>query len=82
MSGLSELGDIELNVPRTRHFRPAETLRGYARRAPEIDHAILAGLVLGLSTRKVGEILLALLGCPVSAGTGPVTPPPNDYRII
>ena len=42
-------------------------LRSYARRAPEIDRVILAGFVLGFSTRKVGEILLALLGCPVSA---------------
>ena len=66
---LSELGDIELNVPRTRHFCPTEILRGYARRAPEIDRAILAGFVLGLSTRKVGEVLLALLGRPVSAAT-------------
>ena len=37
--------------------------------APEIDRAILAGFVLGLSTRKVGETLLALLGRPVSATT-------------
>ncbi len=66
---LSELGDIELNVPRTRHFCPTEVLKSYARRAPEIDRAILAGFVLGLSTRKVGEVLLALLGRPVSAAT-------------
>ena len=44
-------------------------LRSYARRAPEIDRAILAGFVLGLSTRKVGEVLLALLGRKVSAST-------------
>ena len=66
---LSELGDIELNVPRTRHFCPTEVLKSYARRAPEIDRAILAGFVPGLSTRKVGEVLLALLGRPVSAAT-------------
>ena len=66
---LSELGDIELNVPRTRHYCPSEILKSYARRAPEIDRAILAGFVLGLSTRKVGEVLLALLGRPVSATT-------------
>ena len=64
---LSELGDIELNVPRTRHFCPTGVVKSYARRAPEIDRAILAGFVLGLSTRKVGEVLLALLGRPVSA---------------
>ena len=66
---LSELGDIELSVPRTRRFCPTGVLRSYARRAPEIDRAILAGFVLGLSTRKVGEVLLALLGRPVSAST-------------
>ena len=66
---LSELGDIELNVPRTRHVCPTEVLKSYARRAPEIDRAILAGFVPGLSTRKVGEVLLALPGRPVSAAT-------------
>ena len=59
---LSELGDIELSVPRTRRFCLTEVLRRYARRSPEIDRAILAGFVLVLSTRKVGEVLLALLG--------------------
>ena len=48
---LSALGDIELRVPRTRPFCPTEVLKSYARRAPEIDRAILAGFVLGLSTR-------------------------------
>ena len=66
---LTELGDIALSVPRTRRFCPTEVLRRYARRAHEIDGAILAGFVLGLSTRKVGEVLLALLGRPVSAAT-------------
>jgi transcriptional regulator with XRE-family HTH domain len=66
---LIELGDIELNVPRTRHYSPVEVVRAYARRAPELDRVILAGFVLGLSTRKVGETLLAILGRPVSAQT-------------
>ena len=66
---LSELGDIELRVPRTRHFCPTEVLKSYARRAPEIDRVILAGFVLGLSTRKVSEVLLPLLGRPISAAT-------------
>ena len=46
---MTELGDIELRVPRTRHFCPTEVQKSYARRAPEIDRAILAGLVLGLA---------------------------------
>ena len=56
---------IELKVPRTR--RPVSVIRSYARRAPEIDRAILAGFVL--STRKVGETLLSLLGRPVAPTT-------------
>jgi putative transposase len=66
---LTELGDIELNVPRTRRYSPTEVIRAYARRTREIDRVILAGFVLGLSTRKVGETLLALLGRRVSPGT-------------
>ena len=66
---LTTLGDIELSVPRTRRFTPTQVLRAYARRTPEIDRVILAGFVLGLSTRKVGETLLAILGRPISAET-------------
>ena len=66
---LTELGDIELNVPRTRRYSPVEVIRAYARRTREIDRVILAGFVLGLSTRKVGETLLVLLGRSVSAST-------------
>lgn len=66
---LTELGDIELHVPRTRRYSPVEVIRAYARRTREIDRVILAGFVLGLSTRKVGETLLALLGRSVSATT-------------
>jgi transposase-like protein len=64
---LTTLGDIELNVPRTRRFSPTGVIRAYARREAEIDRVILAGFVLGLSTRKVGETLLAMLGQKVSA---------------
>ena len=66
---MTELGDIELRVPRTRRFCPTEVLKSYTRRAPEIDRVILAGFVLGLSTRKVGEVLLPLLSRPISAST-------------
>jgi putative transposase len=66
---LTELGDIELHVPRTRRYSPVEVIRAYARRTREVDRVILAGFVLGLSTRKVGETLLALLGRKVSAST-------------
>jgi hypothetical protein len=66
---LTGLGDIELSVPRTRRFCPTEVVRAYARRSPEIDRMILAGFVLGLSTRKLGEVLLHRLGRPVSPAT-------------
>jgi transposase-like protein len=66
---LTELGDIELSVPRTRRYSPTEVIRAYARRTRQIDRVILAGFVLGLSTRKVGETLLSILGRPVSAST-------------
>ena len=66
---LGELGDIERDVPRTRHFCPTGVPKGSARRAPEIDRAIPAGFVPGLSTRRVGEVLLALPGRPVPAAT-------------
>ena len=66
---LTALGDLALEVPRTRTFNPSKLLTAYARRAPEIDRLILAAFVLGLSTRKVGKVLLRLLGEPVSATT-------------
>ena len=66
---LTELGDIELSVPRTRRYSPTAVVRAYARRAGHIDRMILACFVLGLSTRKVSEALLPVLGRPISAAT-------------
>jgi transposase-like protein len=66
---LTTLGDLELEVPRTRTFNPSGLLAAYARRAPEIDRLILAAFLLGLSTRKVGQTLLRMLGESVSAST-------------
>ena len=65
---LSELGDIELRVPRTRCFTPTSVVRAYCRRADQVDRLILACFVLGISTRKVAEALLPILGRPLSAG--------------
>lgn len=62
-------GDLDLRVPRTRCYNPVEILERYSRRAPQIDRMILAAFVLGLSTRKVGKVLLQLLGETVSAST-------------
>lgn len=66
---LTELGEIELAVPRTRRFAPTAVLRAYARRPEQVDRMILACFVLGLSTRKVGEALLPILGRPISPAT-------------
>jgi putative transposase len=65
----SELGSIELAVPRTRRFAPVGVLRAYARRPEHIDRMILSCFVLGMSVRKVSEALLPVLGRPVSPAT-------------
>jgi transposase-like protein len=66
---LTSIGDIEVMVPRTRTFSAVGVLRAYARREKRVDRLILNCFVLGLSTRKVGEALLAILGERVSATT-------------
>jgi len=66
---LTALGDIEVSIPRTRHFSPVSVAQAYARRSGDVDRAILACFVLGLSTRKVAEALLPILGERVSPST-------------
>jgi transposase-like protein len=66
---LTELGAIELAVPRTRTFSALKVVRAYARRAKHVDRMILACFLLGLSTRKVAIALLPVLGRPVSPAT-------------
>jgi len=66
---LTELGDIELNVPRTRRYSALKVVQAYARRAGHINRMILACFVLGVSTRKVAEVLLPVLGERVSPAT-------------
>lgn len=66
---MTELGEIELSVPRTRTFSALAVVRAYARRPAHIDRMILACFVLGLSTRKVATALLPVLGRRLSAGT-------------
>jgi Transposase, Mutator family len=63
---LTELGDIELAVPRTRTFSALKVVRTYARQAKDVDRMILTCFVLGLSTRKVAIALLPVLGRPIS----------------
>jgi len=66
---LTELGDLELKIPRTRTFSPAALLRRFARRTFPIERTILFAFALGLSTRKVSQALLPILGEPISAST-------------
>jgi transposase-like protein len=66
---LTELGDIILTIPRTRHFSPKGIIAAYARRVRQLDHLILSCFLLGLSTRKVGVALLSILGEAISPQT-------------
>lgn len=66
---LTALGDTAVSVPRTRTASAACVLRAYARRTADIDRLIMGCFVLGLSTRKVGEALLCILGERVSPST-------------
>ena len=66
---LTLVGNVELHVPRTRRYSPVEVLRAYARRAATVDQLILGCFLLGLSTRKVGKVLLRVLGETISAST-------------
>jgi len=66
---MTELGEIELAVPRTRSFSALRVVRAYARRAVHIDRMILACFVLGLSTRKAALALAPILGRRISAAT-------------
>lgn len=66
---LTEVGDIVLKVPRSRKGFVTRVLEAYRRRARSIDQLIMACFILGMSTRKVSEALVCLLGERVSAQT-------------
>jgi len=63
---LTEMGNIQLRVPRSRTFSAVRFLRKYARRTRQVDRLILAGFIFGLSTRKVSKVLINILGERVS----------------
>lgn len=56
--------DVKLEILCTRRYCLTVVLKSYACHALEIDRTILTDL--GLSTHKVGGLLLALVGRPVS----------------
>lgn len=66
---LTELGDLSLQVPRTRKTSGVGVIQAYSRRAVQVDRMILSCFVLGLSTRKVSHSLMPILGEAVSATT-------------
>jgi putative transposase len=67
---LTEMGDLELLVPRSRKGKfPSKLLERYARRCRSVDKVLLACFCLGLSTRKAASVLLPVLGEKVSAST-------------
>lgn len=68
---LTTVGEIVLEVPRTREYPSAATviLPAYARRMPEVDAMLRQVFLRGVSTRQVGPVLEALCGQRVSATT-------------
>ena len=67
---LTEMGDLELLVPRSRKGKfPSKLFERYARRCGSVDKVLLACFCLGLSTRKAASVLAPVLGEKVSAST-------------
>ncbi len=67
---LTEMGDLELLVPRSRKGGfPSKLIERYARRCRSVDRVLLACFCLGLSTRKAASVLVPVLGERVSATT-------------
>jgi len=59
---LTEIGNLILQVPRSRKGFLSRVLEAYKRRSRTVDQLIMACFVLGMSTRKVSTALLSLLG--------------------
>jgi putative transposase len=67
---LTEMGDIEVLVPRRRKGGfPSKLIERYGRRCRSVDQVLLACFCLGLSTRKAASVLAPVLGERVSAST-------------
>jgi len=67
---LTEMGEIEFLVPRSRKGKlPSRLFERYARRCRSVDQVLLASFCLGLSTRKAASVLAPVLGEKVSAAT-------------
>jgi transposase-like protein len=67
---LTEMGDLEVVVPRSRRGGfPTRLFERYARRCRSVDRVLLACFCLGLSTRKAATVLAPVLGEKVSPST-------------
>ena len=67
---LTEMGDLEVVVPRSRKGGfPSKLIARYARRCRSVDQVLLACFCLGLSTRKAASVLAPVLEERVSAST-------------
>ena len=66
---MSQMGELDLEVARTRTASMQACVEAYARRDPALDRLILGCFVHGLSTRKVGRALLPMMGERVSPAT-------------
>lgn len=67
---ITGMGQVEVSVPRSReHGSAADVLGRYQRRSEEIDDAMTAAYVNGVSTRKMSAVTEALLGESVGRST-------------
>jgi len=66
---LTEFGNVVIEMKRTRLRSMTQVIEKYARRAKQVDRAILMCFLLGHSTRKVSEALQPILGESFSAST-------------
>jgi transposase-like protein len=67
---LTSLGHVDIRVPRTRESgSPTEVIGRYRRRSEQVDDAIVASYVRGVSTRGMGDVTDALMGENVSRST-------------
>lgn len=82
---LSELGDLELAIPRTRTLSAVTMLRQVgarlARRAGRVERLILLAFPLGLATRKVAKALAPVLGEAISPSTVSAVAKPLDAAV-
>lgn len=67
---MTSMGHLEVAVPRSRKSGSAGAVLGrYQRRTDEVDEAIVASYVNGISTRKMSKVTQALMGEEVSRST-------------